>query len=262
MKQKQEAEEKRNIEEDKELLRDEQRQSRLCGEMVFVQGGRFRMGSVDVWNAKPVHEVELDDFYIGKYPVTQSQWKAVMGTNPSHFKGDLHPVENVSWEDAQEFISKLSSLTSKAFRLPTEAEWEYAARGGQKSRGYTYSGSDTLRDVAWYDSKAGLKMENELSTNERRSKKTHPVGRKKPNELGIYDMSGNVYEWCSDWYDRDYYERSPLRNPQGPTTGVMRIFRGGCFLSGQDDCCCASRISIIPCGGCDGMGFRLACYSG
>ncbi len=237
-----EAEEKRRKAEE-----EEQRQSQLGGEMVFVQGGRFRMGSKDIWNAKPVHEVELDDFYIGKYPVTQAQWKAVMGENPSSFKGDDRPVEEVSWEDAQGFIRKLNSLTGKSFRLPTEAEWEYAARGGQKGRGYTYSGSDNLHDVGWFEDNSG--------------DETHPVGRKKANELGIYDMSGNVYEWCSDWYDDDYYEKSPRRNPQGPATGSLRLYRGGGWFSSPGICRCAHRLYYFPGSRRNIIGFRLVCSS-
>ncbi|MDI6402490.1 SUMF1/EgtB/PvdO family nonheme iron enzyme [Balneolaceae bacterium ANBcel3] len=220
-------------------------QSHLYGEMVFVQGGRFHRGNEAIRNAMPVHEVELDDFYIGKYPVTQAQWKAVMGTNPCHFYGDDRPVEKVNWEDAQQFIRKLSILTGKSFRLPTEAEWEYAARGGQMSQGYIYSGSDNLDDVGWFEDNSGAE--------------THPVGQKKPNELGIYDMSGNVYEWCNDWYHSEYYKKSSPRNPQGPSKGDFRLFRGGSWRIGSDYCRCAYRASSFPGYWFSYVGFRLVC---
>ncbi|WP_291528415.1 formylglycine-generating enzyme family protein, partial [Bacteroides sp. UBA939] len=143
-------------------------------EMVYVQGGTFRMGSESGFDdEKPVHQVTVSSFYIGKYEVTQAQWRSVMGTNPSHFKGDNLPVESVSWTEAREFASRLSTATGKRYRLPTEAEWEYAARGGNKSQGYTYSGSNTLGNVAWYYDNSG--------------NTTHSVGTKSPNELGIYD---------------------------------------------------------------------------
>ena len=136
-----------------------------------------------------------------------------MGSNPSYWKGPKLPVEYVSWYDCQEFIKKLNALTGQNFRLPTEAEWEYAARGGSKSQGYEYSGSNNLDDVAWYDSNSG--------------DKTHDVATKKPNELGLFDMSGNVLEWCQDWYGRDYYSSSPSSNPTGPASGSYRVQRGG-----------------------------------
>ena len=187
-------------------------------EMVFVEGGTFQMGATSEQGSdaeadeKPVHSVTLSDFYMGKYEVTQAQWKAVMGKNPSHFTGDDNlPVERVSWEDVQEFIQKLNTLTGKTYRLPTEAEWEYAARGGKKSQGYKYAGSNTVRGVAWYGENSG--------------NQTHPVGQKQPNELGLYDMSGNVWEWCQDRYG--YYRSSSQTNPIGPTSGSYRVLRGG-----------------------------------
>jgi formylglycine-generating enzyme required for sulfatase activity len=200
------------------------RTSAIEPEMVFVKGGTFRMGATseqgyNVYNdEKPAHSVTLSDYYIGKYEVTQAQWEAVMGNNPSNFKRDPNrPVEQVSWNDVQEFITKLNQLTGKTYRLPTEAEWEYAARGGSSSRGYKYSGSNTLSDVAWYDDNS--------------NDETHPVGTKNPNELGIYDMSGNVYEWCSDWYGA--YSSNSQTNPQGPSEGSRRVGRGGgwCYIA-------------------------------
>jgi sulfatase modifying factor 1 len=166
-------------------------------EMVYVQGGTFMMGCTSEQsncedNEKPARKVTLSSFSIGKYEVTQAQWRAVMGHNPSRFSGcDRCPVEKVSWDDVQEFILKLNQKTGKKYRLPTEAEWEYAARGGSQSKGYQYSGSNNIGSVAWYDGNSG--------------NKTHTVGSKSPNEIGIYDMTGNVWEWCSDWYDTKYY---------------------------------------------------------
>lgn len=186
-------------------------------EMIPVEGGTFMMGATEEQGGdasdreKPAHQVTLGSYAIGKYPVTQALWKAVMGNNPSYFKGDDLPVEKVSWDDCREFIKRLNKLTGKTFRLPTEAEWEYAARGGQKSKGYKYSGSNNIDEVAWYGANSGSK--------------THPVGQKKPNELGLYDMSGNVWEWCHDWFGD--YPSVPQTNPTGPTGGSGRVCRGG-----------------------------------
>ena len=186
--------------------------------MVKVAGGTFQMGATSEQGSKaydggyPVHSVTLSDYYIGQTEVTQELWEAVMGINPSKFKGDNQcPVEKVSWEDCQEFIEKLNRLTGKNFRLPTEAEWEYAARGGNKSKGYKYSGSNDADAVAWYGDNSGGK--------------THPVATKQSNELGLYDMSGNVWEWCQDWYG-DYSSNSQT-NPRGASTGSLRVLRGG-----------------------------------
>ena len=190
-------------------------------EMVFVQGGTFIMGATPEQgsdckdNEKPAHRVTVSDFYIGKYQVTQAQWEAVMGNNPSHLKGEKLPVEMVSWYDMQDFISKLNTQTGKQYRLPTEAEWEFAARGGNRSKGYRYSGSNNLDDVAWF--------------NENSSNKSHVVGLKMPNELGIYDMSGNVWEWCSDWYG-DYNINVQI-NPIGTIFGSLRVRRGGSWYA-------------------------------
>ena len=198
-------------------------------EMVKVEAGSFNMGATPEMenpneDEKPVHRVTLtNNYYIGKYEVTQALWKIVMGSNPSNSKGDNLPVEKVSWNDCQKFISKLNKLTGKSFRLPTEAEWEYAARGGNKSRGYQYSGSNTIGDVAWYDGNSGSK--------------THAVGTKQPNELGAFDMTGNVWEWCQDWFNR--YSSSPQTNPIGAVSGSCRVYRGGsCCYSGYCRCSC------------------------
>ena len=186
-------------------------------DMMMVKAGTFTMGAKSEMkdlepDEKPTHQVTLtNDYYIGKTEVTQALWMAVMGNNPSYFIGDNLPVESVSWNDCQKFISKLNSLTGQNFRLPTEAEWEFAARGGNNSNHYQYSGSNELDDVAWYDGNSG--------------DKTHAVATKQPNELGLYDMSGNVWEWCSDW-DGDY-SSSSLTNPTGPNWGSRRVRRGG-----------------------------------
>lgn len=207
-------------------------------EMVYVEGGTFRMGATEEqgedaydWE-KPVHSVSLSDFHIGKHEVTQGLWEEVMGGNPSDNKaGDNYPVEMVSWEDCQRFIERLNNRTGLKFRLPTEAEWEYAARGGQKSRGYKYSGSTyDLGSVAWYEGNSG--------------NRTHPVGQKQANELGLYDMSGNVYEWCYDWYGR--YSSSSQRNPSGPASGAYRVLRGGSYYYFARYCRVSSRYRYDP----------------
>ena len=205
-------------------------------EMVKVEAGSFDMGATSEMqnpysDEKPVHRVTLtNNYYVGKYEVTQALWQAVMGSNPSIFKGDDLPVEEVSWKDCQKFITKLNAMTGKRFRLPSEAEWEYAARGGKKSRGYQYSGSNTLGDVAWYGDNSG--------------NKTHAVGTKQPNELGIYDMTGNVWEWCQDRYGS--YSSSPQTNPTGAVGGSRRVFRGGSWSYSARRCCTSSRSGHSP----------------
>ena len=240
-------------------------------EMVEVRGGTFRMGATSEQgndadsdekrvhivtlyllhlsdskgldsDEKPVHSVTLSGYYIGKTEVTQALWKAVMGSNPSSFKGDNLPVGLVSWNDCQEFIRKLNALTGHNFRLPTEAEWEFACRGGNNSRGYKYSGSNYIDNVAWYWDNSG--------------KKTHPVATKLPNELGIYDMSGNVMEWCSDWYGK--YSSGAQTNPKGPYDGSHRVRRGGSLGSDAMACRSSLRYACDPSASNFGLGLRLA----
>ncbi|NDV60133.1 formylglycine-generating enzyme family protein [Bacteroides sp. 519] len=217
-------------------------------EMIHVEGGTFTMGATSEQSGDsydwelPVHQVTLSSYSIGKYEVTQLQWKQVMGNNPSHFKGDNLPVENVSWDDVQEFISKLNALTGKRYRLPTEAEWEYAARGGNKSQGYKYSGSHSISNVGWY-------TDNSNNT-------THAVGTKSPNELGIYDMSGNVWEWCADWYGA--YSINAQTNPKGPATGGRRVLRGGSWSYIAGYCRVSYRDYFTPADRDSYLGFRLA----
>lgn len=210
--------------------------------MIFVEGGTFSMGSSSGdSDEQPVHSVTLSGYYIGETEVTQELWQAVMGSNPSAFTGNRRPVERVSWHDCQEFIEKLNVLTGENFRLPTEAEWEYAACGGNKSKNYAYPGSDNVGDVAWYSG-------NSNST-------THEVKGKLPNELGLYDMGGNVWEWCSDWYGR--YSAGAVTNPQGPTSGSARIYRGGCWFYDADLCRCVYRDRSTPTGAGNTLGLRL-----
>lgn len=225
--------------------------------MKLVEGGSFQMGltseqDICVDSEKPVHNVTLNDFYMGEVEVTQALWKVVMGTSVSqqlqktksainkskeawrdigplklHGEGSDYPIYYVSWDDCQEFIQKLNQLTGMKFRLPTEAEWEYAARGGKKSRGYEYAGSDNIDEVAWYSLNSG--------------KGVHNVRTKKPNEIGLYDMTGNVLEWCSDYYDNTYYEKSPSTNPKGPSSGTYHVLRGGAWGYGSYHCCIVRR---------------------
>jgi formylglycine-generating enzyme required for sulfatase activity len=221
-------------------------------DMVFVEGGTFTMGCTPEqgndcfdWE-KPTHRVTVSDFYIGRYEVTQAQWTAVMGNNPSHFKGDNRPVEQVGWNDVQEFVNRLNAITGRTYRLPTEAEWEYAARGGNKPKfcpgGCKYAGSNDIDNVGWYNLEAKYG--------------TQPVGRKAPNELGLYDMSGNVYEWVNDWYGT--YSAESQRNPNCPTTGSYRVARGGSWISAARFARVSYRDYDEPGDRIAGLGFRLA----
>ena len=216
-------------------------------EMVHVEGGTFRMGATEEQGEdafdreKPVHRVTLSSYLIGKHEVTWALWQKVMRNSTNNRGGD-HPKMWVSWYDCQEFIEKLNARTGLKFRLPREAEWEYAARGGNRSKGYKYAGSDNLDEAGWYGGNSG--------------NHTHPVGRKKPNELGLYDMSGNVWEWCQDWYGA--YSSEAQTNPTGPQSGGYRVLRGGCFWYNARGCRVSSRNSDDPGSGYDYYGLRLA----
>ena len=219
--------------------------------MIKVEGGTFSMGATseqgsDAYDSeKPVHSVTLSDYYIGETEVTQELWEAVMGSNPSYCKGNnQRPVERVSWNDCQEFINKLNRLTGKNFRLPTEAEWEYAARGGKYSKDYVYkySGSNNADEVAWYYDNSG--------------DETHPVKTKKANKLGLYDMIGNVCEWCNDWYG--YYQSNSQINPTGPSEGRSRVLRGGSWYYRDRFVRVSGRGGFTPGDRDNGIGLRLA----
>ena len=227
--------------------------------LIAVQGGVFDMGG-ESWNTAslPSHPVEVDGFWIGQYPVTQGLWVVVMGEgyNPSQFKGPNRPVETVSWEMIdQEFLPQLNKITENsrplgmAYRLPTEAEWEYAAKGGKhgKDKPYLFSGSDILDEVGWYD--------------ENSHHETKPVGLKLPNELGIFDMSGNVWEWCSDWFESDYYQKcldkGMVKNPKGLEKGSSRVYRGGSWFNNPRTSRNTYRRNYAPEYRPSNIGFRL-----
>lgn len=234
----------RNVEAERKRIIDN-----LISNMVYVQGGTFMMGATPEQGSdaeddeKPVHQVTLSSFSIGKYEMTQREWKAIMGNNPSGHKGDNFPVENVSWEECQTFINRLNSITGKQFRLPTEAEWEFAARGGIYSKGYKYAGSNNIKSVAWYSS-------NFNPMTGYCNEKTHSVGVKRPNELGLYDMSGNVAEWCEDWYG-DYDSQAQEH---------YRVIRGGGWYGNAENCRVSNRSYNEPSGTwghVTSIGFRL-----
>ena len=245
----------------------------IPGELVYVQGGTFEMGSNNGDDdEKPIHSVTLNSFYIGKYEVTHKEYIEFLNSKGVNSDGSYNGEEYIDMDDEDcavgysngSFYFKGSSCAStentpvievtwygaKAYcewaggRLPTEAEWEYAARGGNKSKGYKYSGSNNIDEVAWYNDNSGSK--------------THEVGTKQPNELGIYDMTGNVWEWCNDWYDGSYYSISPNSNPQGPTTGSYRIVRGGSWYFSANSCRVAYRNDYVPRRSIGYIGFRLA----
>ena len=225
--------------------------------MIFVEGGAFDMGSADddpeaYDSEKPRHRVTVPDFYMGEYPVTQALWKAVMDNNPSYFEGDDHPVEQVSWDNAQDFIRRLNKATAATrpadhwYRLPSEAEWEYAARGGKyHADGFKYAGSDRLKDVGWYE--------------ENNKTETKPVGQKSSNQLGLYDLNGNVWEWCEDdWHDN--YKGAPTDGSawiDQPLRGAFRVTRGGSWIRTARYCRVAGRVIAAPINRVYSLGFRL-----
>ena len=223
-------------------------------DMIYVEGGEFVMGAndCDEYEHKPAHRVRLDSFYIGKYPVTQWIWKAVMKgeENPSFFQGDDRPVETVSWDKVQDFLLQLQEIKRKKYRLPTEAEWEYAAKGGIKSKDFWYAGSNKATEVGWYS--------------ENSHKETKVVGQKPPNELGIYEMSGNIWEWCQDWFSHSYYEecaaKGIISNPPGPypEEQINKVVRGGGWTDSFELFHPMSRNLGIPSHGASHFGFRLA----
>lgn len=231
--------------------------------MVTVKGGKFTMGATDVQGGgvndkeTPAHQVTVSTFSIGQTEVTQALWLAVMGTNPSHFTSahgytdDLQrPVEGVSWDDCRIFTSRLNRITGKQFRLPTEAEWEYAARGGSLSQGYLYAGSNDLNEIAWF-------CDNIPShTSETAGYGTQPVAAKLPNELGLYDMSGNVWEWCFDRFGP--YSKKSQKNPVGPKSGASRVNRGGSWLESAGSCRVSGRYDCVPAYLSNDLGLRLA----
>ena len=210
--------------------------------MVYVEGGTFKMGSKKSSDEMPIHEVRLNSFSIGQTEVTQELWEAVMGANPSIRKGLKRPVDNVSWNDCQLFITRLNDLTGQHFRLPTEAEWEFAARGGRMTHGWKYAGGDDIDAVAWYVDNA--------------EDATHPVATMGANELGLYDMSGNVWEWCQDVYGT--YSDAPQVNPTGTTVGTYRVYRGGGWNGSARSCRVTYRFDRSPTATYNNQGFRLA----
>lgn len=225
----------------------------IAANMVLVETGTFSMGCTAEqgkdcthWE-KPEHLVMVSSFYIGRFDVTQAEWDAIMGKDNNlsmHKNCPKCPVDDVSWHDAVEFTNRLNQLTGKKYRLPTEAEWEYAARGGNKSKGYKYAGSNDPDRVEWYDG-------NSKDT-------THPVGYLQPNELGLFDMNGNVWQWCSDWYDERYYLTRPAYNPKGPDRGTTKVIRGGSWVNFARVCRVSYRIGTLPSKRFRNDGFRLA----
>jgi formylglycine-generating enzyme required for sulfatase activity len=225
--------------------------SRLMDEMIWVKGGSYSMGS-DSEKAssaeKPAHKVKLDGFHMGKFEVSQDLFQEVMGWDTSYFPGEGHPVNNVSWINIQRFIERLNRITGKHFRLPTEAEWEYAAKGGQLSKGYQYSGSDAIGEVAWYAGNG--------------KRRVHPSGKKKPNELGLYDMTGNLWEFCHDEADMRPYPEKARINPvvgsfEKPYTDAPKITRGGGYEFDGDECLVYRRDGATPNVRMPDIGFRL-----
>ncbi len=216
-------------------------------DMVFIEGGTFMMGCEEEWASapeSPVHQVTVSDFYISKFEVTQAQWFALMDFNPCYHSGDTRPVDGVFFGEALNFIERLNAVTGKNYALPTEAQWEFAARGGNQGHNYKYAGSNNIDDVAWYHGNSAADL-------------THTVGTKQPNELGLYDMTGNVMEWCSDWYGEDYYSSSPQNDPEGPDSGPSHVVRGGGWSIREQWCHVTFRQSMNPAVRGGATGFRL-----
>jgi formylglycine-generating enzyme required for sulfatase activity len=214
-------------------------------ELVLIPAGEFEMGSNDgEANERPVHKVKISrPFYMGKYVVTKAQYENTMAQNPSKFMDEKLPAEIVAFVDAEEFCTKASKLTGKPIRLPTEAEWEYACRAGTKTKYNTGDNEAALGRAGWF---------------KRNSERTaHPVGQKEPNAFGLYDMHGNVWQWCQDWFGEDYYSKSPAENPQGPAQGALRMLRGGSRNTAASDCRSAFRLGVTPLSRTDNIGFRI-----
>ncbi len=200
------------------FAQDSSQNNTIIPEMILIPSGEFNMGSYKgLKDERPVHKVSIDSFFIGKYEVTQKQWVALMGNNPSYFKGDNLPVEYVSWDNVQEYLKRLSQKTGEKYRLPTEAEWEYACRAGTGTKFSSGNDHTKIGRYAWFTGNSGGK--------------SHPAGQKLPNSWGLYDMHGNVWEWCSDWYGEEYYRNSDIKNPKGPPGGLYRVVRGGSWIS-------------------------------
>jgi formylglycine-generating enzyme required for sulfatase activity len=248
-------------------------------EMIYIPGGSFLMGSPEdegYENERPQHRVTLSPFYIGKYPITQAQWRAAMGNNPSHFKGIDLPVEQVTWDDAVKFCQAIRKRTGRTYRLPTEAEWEYSCRAGSIGQYCFGDGQSLLDQFAWFGNNAGVQRldarkvweevghewEKYWGLIQKNDNKTHPVGQKKPNKFGLNDMHGNVWEWCQDWYDENYYAQSPETDPQGPESGEYRVLRGGSWSEDIDFCRSAYRHHEAPDVAYLAFGFRVVCIAG
>ncbi len=224
--------------------------NKIIKDMVLVKGGTYQMGCTrDQGNCandeKPTHSVTISDFYISKYELTQEQWYTIMGTNSSQFTNcESCPVERVSWLETVKFIEKLNEISNTKFRLPTEAEFEYAGRGGQHRENFQFSGSNSIEDIGWTETNSTYK--------------THPVGQKPPNALGLYDMTGNVFEWCRDDYDDNYYRNSPETNPVCESVLNLKVLRGGSYKTKEIDSHVSSRYSIAEDRMLGNIGFRLA----
>lgn len=232
-------------------------------EMVEVKGGEYTMGKAGKDTKTKLHYISLDTFSMSKYEISQEIWIAIMDVNPSKTIALDHPVENVSWDEVQEFIKKLNAKTGLSYRLPTEAEWEYAASGGIQSESGSrnrYSGGNNIDELCWYWRNSGDTILAGRWDNERIKENhchTHPLGELKANNFGIYDMTGNVSEWCSDWYSEEYYLSGISKNPKGPRDGKAKVYRGGSYVSQVRSCPIYYRFYAVPGFGYNYIGFRL-----